>query len=431
MEENKIPSSVYVLSFGVFIVMVGFGFLMPFFPLFARDLGATALDIGLLMSIFMITRAFLARYFGELSDKFRKRKVILVFGSAAYAALFILFGLARNVLDLYVIRALQGVASAAYWPVAEALIMDVTHINYRGRALGIYMTANNMAFFVGPGLAGGIFLVFHDMMHYSELMSFRYSFIIGGVLGVISLIIILIGVKEPSYEEKVLISESTTFRGPLERETIKKEVYDTNKAYLAFYIMALANGFAMGMMAPIAVLYLNEYLGASPAFISAIMSGAGLVGLISNYPAGWLSDVMGRRGVIVIGMLGSRLSSIALTFVIDKIAFGGLMILRSLFFNISSPSFRALQADLTPIEIRGKIFGTVQSFFNIGAIFGPIIGTYLYDVLANVNIEINLSIIHLFSYGPALNYVISGLLGLFSLMVFIEFIKPIETNVSS
>ena len=425
MNPKGLSLQVYILSFGVFVIMLGFGFLMPFFPLFARDLGATTLDIGLLVSIFMITRAMLARFFGDLSDKLSKRKSILLIGSLLYTVMMVAFAYAGNVLELYIIRAIQGVASAAYWPIAEALITDLTPPQYRGRALGVYMTSNNMAFFLGPGLAGAIFIYLHDIIGYSELHSFRITFLIAAVLALLSTLVIAIAVKEPDRDEKIKIDNGYVNDGEL-REEFRFSVYDSNRAIKVLYVMGLANGFAMGLAMSVGVLYLNEYLGASPSFVSFVFSAMGLINIVSVYPAGWVSDIFGRRGVIIFGMSGSRLISIFMSFATNQWFFGGLMVARSLFFNISSPAFRAFQADLVPLSERGRLFGSVQSFFNIGAIFGPVLGTYLYDALGNQVYEFYIFGLRIWMYGPAINFLISGLIGIFSLLLFIVLIKPVK-----
>jgi len=425
MDAKGLSLQVYILSFGVFVIMLGFGFLMPFFPLFARDLGATTLDIGLLVSIFMITRAMLARFFGDLSDKLSKRKSILLLGSLLYTIMMIAFAFAENVLELYIIRAIQGVASAAYWPIAEALITDLTPPQYRGRALGVYMTSNNMAFFLGPGLAGAIFIYLHDLSGYNELESFRLTFLIAAVLALISTLVIAIAVNEPNREEKIKINNGHIIERDL-RSQVRTSIYDSNRAIKVLYIMGLANGFAMGVAMSVGVLYLNEYLGASPSFVSFIFSAMGLINIVSVYPAGWVSDIFGRRGVIIFGMSGSRIISIFMSFATDQWFFGGLMVLRSFFFNISSPAFRAFQADLVPLSERGRLFGSVQAFFNVGAIFGPVLGTYLYDALANQIYRFEFLGIETWMYGPAINFLISGLIGVFSLLLFVFLIKPIK-----
>ncbi len=424
--KEGVPLEVYLLSFGVFVIMLGFAFLMPFFPLFARDLGATPLDIGLLVSIFMLTRAILAPVFGRMSDKSGHRKNILLLGSIMYAVLMIAFALSQNILELYIIRALQGVASAAYWPIAESLIADLTTMKYRGRAMGIYMTSNNMAFFLGPGAAGIIFMIFNKYYGFSELLSYRFSFIIAGLIAFISTIIILVGVKEPSVEKKREIEQANA-------KYIKKigyrdihEMYDVNKALLSFYVMALANGFAMGMSMPIFVLYMSDFLKFQPEYVGFVLSAAGFSNIVSSYPAGWLSDKFGRRGVIIIGMFFSRLASIILPFTKDQVYFAGTVVTRSFFFNVASPSFRALQADIVSFESRGKVFGLVQAFFNIGAIFGPAIGTYIYQLYYNKIFQVNLAMVKLWMYGPAINFIISGFIGLFSLAIFIVFVKPLK-----
>jgi len=428
MERGGIPIQVYFLSFGVFVIMLGFGFLMPFFPLFARDLGASTLDIGLLVSIFMITRAFLARFFGSLSDRLAKRKIVLLLGSLLYTIMMVLFAYSKSVLELYVVRALQGVASAAYWPIAEAMITDITTPNYRGRALGVYMTSNNMAFFLGPGIAGGLFIYLHDLSGYSELTSFRMTFLIASLLALISTLIIAFAVNEPDMEEKIRINNNF-YSDSIQIEEIRETLYDLDSAIKVLYVMGLANGFAVGLAMSVGVLYLNEYLGASPSFVSFIFSAMGLINIVSVYPSGWFSDLFGRRGVIIFGMAGSRTISMMMSIATSKWLFGGLMVMRSLFFNISSPAFRAFQADLVPVNERGRLFGSVQAFFNIGAVFGPILGTYLYDTLADVIFQLSIFRLKIWMFGPAINFLISGLLGLLSLLLFITFIKPISNTV--
>ncbi len=87
---------------------------------------------------------------------------------------------------------------------------------------------------------------------------------------------------------------------------------------------------------------------------------------------------------------------------------------RSIAFNIYIPPFRALQADISPREIRGKVFGTVQTMFNIGAVLGPVIGSQLYQEYAPKEI----SVAGITLPGVSLSFLASAMIGLFSLLLF-------------
>ncbi len=87
------------------------------------------------------------------------------------------------------------------------------------------------------------------------------------------------------------------------------------------------------------------------------------------------------------------------------------------------PSFRALQADISPREIRGKVFGTVQAIFNIGAVLGPIVGGQLYQQYAPKKILL----IGITLPGAAISFLVSAIIGLFSLRLFALYVEEPST----
>ena len=109
-------------------------------------------------------------------------------------------------------------------------------------------------------------------------------------------------------------------------------------------------------------------------------------------------------------------------FVSDINSAAGLMVFRSMGHNFAMPASRALGADLVPAKIRGKLFGRLQAFFNLGMIIGPILGTWLYDLYryevfrvkwpADFNVR-----------GLGLPFFISGILGLTALALLLIFVK--------
>ncbi len=79
---------------------------------------------------------------------------------------------------------------------------------------------------------------------------------------------------------------------------------------------------------------------------------------------------------------------------------------------------RALQADLFPERIRGRLIGTSQTLFNVGAVFGAPLGGFLYDLLWRID-----SLSYILLPGVALPFLISSLLGIVTTTLILVYIK--------
>lgn len=372
--------NVYLLSVIAFVVTLGFGavgLMIPYLLLYYKGLlrelpeeleripqaGAIAFETATLTSAFMLTRALLARRFGALSDKVG-RKPLIVAGLSLYVILSYLYTLARSWLDLLAIRAMQGVASAMVWPVAEALVADSSLPSERGRAMGVYMTATNLSFIAGPALGVTFYKVAVHVLGLGVpdclIVPFYFLLLMSASALAISLLVRDVGVVRRA---RVAVRRLKVRLPP-----------EVSRALLVIYVMGLANGVAVGFVFPVMQVFIMQYITSDPLVIGLISSVSGAVGVAANYPAGWLSDRIGRKRLIVLGQLSLRTATALIPFVrtVDELL--ALSVARSLMFNIVSPAYRALQADLVPLHIRGRVFGTVQSLFNFGAALAPLGG---------------------------------------------------------
>ncbi|RLG53344.1 MAG: hypothetical protein DRO00_04365 [Thermoproteota archaeon] len=417
-----------LLSWLGFMVSLGFGSIsavLPYYILylagkldrlpetFERISGASsyALEYTALMSAFMLTRAMMARYFGTLSDRVGRKKIILV-GTLFYVLMALAYIASSSTIHLYLIRGFQGIASAMVWPVAEALLMDTTDPSYRGRAMAVYMIANNLAMTSGPAIGAAIYKFGVIVLGIKDVGS-ALKFPFYGLALFSSLAIPATLLLEENSQRNV---SSQTLSNSNIQIKISEE---TKRSIKAIYAMAIANGVGMGLTAPLYSIFIIEFIKADPAAVATVTTIAGLLGLMVTYPAGRISDSMGRRPVIISGTFLSRLTTMLIPFSKSLKLFGALSSIRSIAFNFSMPSFRALQADIVPREVRGKIFGTVQAAFNIGAVIGPLIGGHLYQLYAPKFLKFwKISI-----PGAAVPFFISAVIGLITLLVFIKFVK--------
>lgn len=139
----------------MFISLLGLGIVIPLLPVYAENLGAGGVAIGLMVAGFSISRGLLQPLVGGLSDK-HGRKQFLIGGLFVYAVVGLLFPLAASVEHLVLIRILHGVGAAMIAPIAMSYIGDLAPPEEEGRYMGIF----NIALFSGIGLGpvvGGVF----------------------------------------------------------------------------------------------------------------------------------------------------------------------------------------------------------------------------------------------------------------------------------
>ena len=95
------------------------GIIAPLLPLYADDLGASGLWLGIIFAGFSISRAIFMPIFGRISDRQGRRKFVCT-GLFAYAVISLGYIWADSISDLTLVRTLHGVASAMIIPIAQA-----------------------------------------------------------------------------------------------------------------------------------------------------------------------------------------------------------------------------------------------------------------------------------------------------------------------
>jgi len=429
--------NVYLLCIIAFIVNLGFGTIMPLLPFLLLyyegeltdlpenlgtipNVGELAIQITILTSIFMLTRAFLARYFGNLSDHIGRKRIIFT-GLLLYTILSYGYILSRSWIDILIVRGIQGVASAMVWPVSEAMLTDSVHWSERGKYMGYYMTTSNVSFFAGPLFGAYLYKFAAHVLGMNVFDALTFPFYVMTANALVGMIISIFTVETTTSFKSAnwKFSIITLILGE-NKETIKIPKH-ISKSIKVLYVMGFANGVAMGLVAPISMVFVIHYITSDPAATGMLATLSSIVGFLANYPAGIISDKIGRKKVVIVGQLGTRVATLLLPFSKTYEELLAIYSLRAAAFNIVSPAYRALQADLVPKKLRGKVFGTVQSLFNFGAAFAPI-GGAIYQIA----MEWEFNILGYMIPGIAISFWISAFIGLISLILFITLVYEPE-----
>jgi multidrug resistance protein len=119
--------------------------------------------------------------------------------------------------------------------------------------------------------------------------------------------------------------------------------------------------------------FVAERLGASGFQVALILTLHALAQLLFLPAWGWASDRVGRRPVILVSLLGTALSFVALAFA-DSIAMIYVARFLSGFFAASIGTAQAVVTDVTPPSERAGGMGVIGAAFGAGMVFGPVLG---------------------------------------------------------
>jgi len=142
----------FVLYLVVFIGLTGVGIIVPLFPFFGEQVGASPAEITMLMAVFALGQFIAAPFWGQSSDRVG-RKPIFIITLAGSAVAYVLLGLAETVPELLFSRLVGGLM-AGNIPVAFAAAADVTSGKDRSMIMGRVGAAFSLGFIFGPAIGG-------------------------------------------------------------------------------------------------------------------------------------------------------------------------------------------------------------------------------------------------------------------------------------
>ncbi|WEK48146.1 MAG: MFS transporter [Candidatus Andeanibacterium colombiense] len=286
------------LNFGiVFFDRNSLNFLMPFVQ---PDLHLSNSQVGYVAGIFSFIWAIAAFGVSRVSDVVGNRKLLLVIATVAFSACSFLTGLAASFAMLIGARIVMGIAEGGVMPISHAMVASEVSPKYRGLAQGIAQNfgSNFFGSFVAPVV----------LVALAGAYGWRSAFYIAGIPGIISAGLIWFLLKEP--EKAVVVAPV----GP--RKSTGQAVGDYLKAVgQALKIRNVLICVLMGivLVAYLVItwafmpLYLTQVRGYSQTEQSWLMSVLGISATLGSFLTAGLSDVIGRRPVMIVTPLLSLL----------------------------------------------------------------------------------------------------------------------------
>lgn len=353
----------------VFIYLLGFGVLIPILPLLGRDFGATPVQIGLLMSIYSLMQFLFAPFWGRLSDRIGRRKIIL-FCLLGEGLASLMFAYSRSYEGLFVARMLAGFFGASL-STASAAISDVTPKNQRSKGMALIGAAFGLGFVFGPALGGLLALWSRN---FSEAPYFESTFAMTGV-AVLCFANFLFGLK--FFKETRQPEGPSQHRG--DRWKVLKEHFLTPALGSLMSVYFLAS-FAMSAMEANLVLDVGARFGWG---LREMSFGFVYIGVMMVFTQGFLVRRLlprwGERRVLRAGLVTFAMGMTLLAFAPTLTWIAVAMTLLALGSGLTNPATLGSISLLTPESDQGVAMGSAQSLASLGRILGPAIGGALFE----------------------------------------------------
>ena len=343
--------SIYVPSFFIF---VGMGIVSPVLTLYAQSFGVSIFMAGMVITVYSIGRLVMDFPAGILADKIGRRPLMII-GTALIALCAFLNATADNFWLFLFYRFIQGMGASMWMTSRTTLLADILKPEERGRVLGYFQSFQTIGQAAGPTIGGFI----------ATWYGAQANFYFYAATGVVSLALTYVFIKET--ESGKAHSGELAFPKELTLRLLK------NKGFV-FASLASATAFFLvsGIRQDILPFYTAE-AGLGPAEIGMILSVATIANLILTIPIGYGIDLIGRKPIVVFGLVVSAIS-MALFPQFNSFI---LLCLVSFIMGIGTSGMQqaplAMATDATIGEPRGTSMGIFRFFGDIGSLIGPIL----------------------------------------------------------
>jgi MFS family permease len=330
--------------------------LYPILPIFlTQTLNAGGSIVGLVDGFAQATQNIVQGFSGALSDKLKKHKSIALIGYLLSAVAKPLMGMATVWQALLAARFLDRVGAGTRSPPRDALIAASVREKDRGRAFGLEGVGDNAGAFIGPLLAVALL--------YAVRLDIRHIFYLAIIPGLLAFCMVLFVSDRPaSVEAKSKIDFSLRhFSGGYWKYLLVTAVFNLGNSSNAFLILQTQDS------------------GVPLRSTILIYAAFNLTAALISYPAGSLSDRLGRKRVLLLAFLIFVAAYLGFALAGNPLLIVALFISYGLFQGIFRAVGKSMASDFVSQPLRASAVGWYSTTVGVSQLLASIIAGVLWD----------------------------------------------------
>jgi MFS family permease len=334
----------------------------PLLPIFLTTvLGTSAAAVGAIEGAAETTSALLKLASGWWSDRASRRKPLVVAGYALASLARPLVAVAQSAAQVLAIRLTDRVGKGIRGSPRDALIAESVDPAIRGRAFGFHRAADHAGAVVGP-------LIAFALLRWEQL-PLRTVFLFAALPGVLSVIVLVLGVRETPRHAR---AASATKKAGVPSLDVS-----LGRAFWTFLACVLL--FTLGNSTDAFLILRANQLGVSVALVPILWAALHVVKSAASVPGGALSDRFGRKPLILAGWAVYAAVYIGFGRATETWHAWALFLAYGTFFGLTEGTQAALIADLVGQARRGTAYGWYYLAVGIGALPASVLFGLIWD----------------------------------------------------
>ena len=351
----------------VFVVFMGFAFVLPFLPLYVRELGVAddataALWAGILIGTAPLVAGLMAPIWGRLADR-HGQKLIALLALGAYVVFLALSALARTPLELLGLRMGIGLFGGI-GPLSLAMASAGAPKGRTGQAVGAVQAAQILAAAVGP-LVGGTL---------ADLVGMRQSFLVTAAICASAWGLVLLGFREPRGGEIGAVpAAGAPKKGSISAVLRLPEV--ASVVVVLFFVNFIGRSFTP--ILPLQLEQLGVDAGRLALHTGALISAYAVAAATSAMLAGKLARARSPRAMLLASLAAGGLTVLPIAYVTSFAQFVALGVTFGLASGGSLTLCYTLGSQSAPGHSRATAFGVLASAALFGGAVSPSVAGFL------------------------------------------------------
>jgi MFS family permease len=348
---------VYIVTGLSIMINIAGTMISPFFSLYLNAKGASTVELGLIISLMAYTTLLTRIPLGVLTTRIGIWWVVplsLVGQSSAY----ILYNVASNVGQLYLIRVFHAITTASTHPTLMSLVSATAPEGRKGEAVGIYLTSAGLATMGGPLLSSLLLQIFdyEKILYLSATMS----------LTALAVYFLLLKTGSLTGHFAVTTENGNHTEHPWSRLT----GIATRRPVQALTYLRFTFAFTMSIVSTIYALYVVNILLIAPAVYALLVTIKGLANALTRVPIGRLSDTTGRKTPLLFSFILLCITFLLFSMGRDVVVIGATMLLYGVAHGTRAVSEWTLLADVVPRRDRSLANFYFSTVFDLGTALG-------------------------------------------------------------
>jgi MFS family permease len=349
--KEPLPREVWLLISANVVVALGYGVVAPVLPQYARHFGVSISAATFIVTAFAVLRLISAPPAGLMVQRSGERRVyisgLLIVALSTGACAF-----AQTYWQLLLFRSLGGFGSAMFTVSSLGLLIRISPPDARGRVSGLFSSGFLIGSVAGPVLGS-----------LTAGLGLAAPFVIYGGALLVAAAVVFVSLRNSAVAAPELNTDPT----------VSVRTVLRHRAYRAALFSNFSTGWAVfGLRIALVPLFVVEVLDRGPGFAGLALATFAIGNISVVLPSGYLSDRMGRRKLLILGLTVSAASTVLVGYASSVPVFLAAAFVTGAATGIFISPQQAAVADIVGNKARG---GTAVATFQMMADLGSIVGS--------------------------------------------------------